>query len=170
MTYQPVFKMPYSNIFITDLFVPAYSQFGPIVTIKNGKWEFFLPEKILEEVSEQGFRMALEEGTFKSFEERYKIFLERTNNLKETKIKELSKEEFISFLKEFKQLANEFFDTYNETEFIYFKKIETELNDYAEETGNSFEDVLSNKVNLASWPEEKRVTCRLYWFNATFKV
>lgn len=156
MAYEPVFKLPYSNMFITDLFVPAYGQFDPIVTIRNGKWEFFLPERILEELSERGFRMALEEGTFKSFERRYKIFLEKTNKLKEIKIKELSKEKFISFLKEFKQFVNEFFDTYKETEFFYFKKIETELNDYVGKTEYSFEDVLSNKVNLATWPERER--------------
>lgn len=156
MAYEPIFKLPYSNIFITDLFVPAYGQFDPITTIKNGKWEFFLPEKILEELSEQGFGMALEKGTFNSFEERYKIFVERTEKFKKIKIKELSKEKFISFLKEFKQFVNEFFSTYKETEFFYFKKIETELNNYIKETKHSFEDILSNKVDLASWPEEKR--------------
>ena len=102
MTYEPIFKLPYSNIFITDLFVPAYGKFEPIVTIKNGKWEFFLSEGILKELAEQGFQMALDENTFKSFEERYKIFLEKTNKLKEIKIQEISKEEFIYFLKEFK--------------------------------------------------------------------
>lgn len=156
MTYEPLFKLPYSNIFITDLFMPAYGQFNPIVTIKNGKWEFFLSEEILERLSEQGFNMALDKSTYKSFEDRYKIFLEKTNKLKEIKIKELSKEEFISFLKEFKQFVNEFFDTYKETEFFYFKKIENELNSYVKKTEHSFEEVLSNKLNLASWPENER--------------
>jgi len=156
MTYEPVFKLPYSNIFITDLFVPAYGKFEPIVTIKNGKWEFFLPEKILKELSEQGFQMALDENTFKSFEERYNIFLEKTNKIKEIKISELTKEEFISFLKEFKQFVNEFFNTYKETEFFYFKRVETELNNYAMKTEHSFEEVLSKKVDLISWPEKER--------------
>ena len=156
MTYEPIFKLPYSNIFITDLFVPAYGKFEPIVTIKNGKWEFFLSEEILKELAEQGFQMALDEKTFKSFEERYKIFLEKTNKLKEIKIQEISREEFISFLKDFKQFVNEFFDTYKETEFFYFNKVETELNNYVKKTGHSFEEVLSNKVNLASWPEKER--------------
>src|SRR3989344_3537279 len=156
MTYEPIFKLPYSNIFITDLFVPAYGKFEPIVTIKNGKWEFFLSEEILKELAEQGFQMALDENTFKSFEERYKIFLEKTNKLKEIKIQEISREEFISFLKDFKQFVNEFFDTYKEPEFFYFNKVETELNNYVKKTGHSFEEVLSNKVDLVSWPEKER--------------
>ena len=156
MTYEPVFKLPYSNIFITDLFMPAYGQFNPIVTIKNGRWEFFLSKEILEKLSEQGFDMALDESTYKSFEDRYKTFLEKTNKLKEIEIKELSKEEFLSFLKEFKQFVGEFFDTYKETEFFYFNKIEKELNNHVKKTEHSFEEVLSNKVNLASWSEKER--------------
>ena len=73
MTYEPVFKLPYSNIFITDLFMPAYGQFSPIVTIKNGKWEFFLSEEVLEELSKQGFGMALDESSYKSFEDRCEL-------------------------------------------------------------------------------------------------
>ncbi len=156
MKYELVFKLPYSNIFITDLFVPAYGKFNPIVTIKNGKWAFFLSEKILEELSEQGFQMALDENTFKSFKERYKIFLEKTKKLKEVNIKEISKEEFIYFLSEFRQFVIEFFDTYKETEFFYFNKVESELNDYATKIENSFEEILLNKVDLASWPEKER--------------
>jgi hypothetical protein len=156
MTYEPVFKLPYSNIFITDLFIPAYGKFDPIVTIKNGKWEFFLPEKILEELSEKGFQMAIDGNSYRSFEERYKIFLDKTNKLKKINIGELLRDEFISFLGEFKQFVNEFFDTYKETEFFYFKKIETELNNYSKKTKHSFEEVLSKKVDLASWPEEER--------------
>lgn len=156
MEYEPVFKLPYSNIFITDLFLPAYGGFNPIVTIKNGKWEFFLPEKILETLSEQGFQMALQKGTFDDFERKYKEFYERTKRLEEIKRRELSKEKFISFLIEFKQFVNEFFDTYKETEFFYFKKIEMKIDSYVKGNRLSFEDVLSNEVNLTLWPEEER--------------
>lgn len=156
MKYEPVFKLPYSNIFITDLFMPAYGKFDPIVTIKNGRWEFFLSDKILKELSEIGFKMALKEGTYKSFNERYNIFLERIKELKNTKIKELSKLEFVSFLREFRYFTNEFIDTYRETEFFYFNKIERELNKFVKIKKIILEDVLSKKVELTNWPEEKR--------------
>ena len=155
MRYEPVFKLPYSNIFITDLFLPAYGEFDPIVTIKNGKWEFFLSDKVLNKVAEIGFLNALKEGTYKSFEERYKIFVEKIKKLKTINIENLSNNEFIAFIKDFKAFVYEFFDTYRETEFFYFTKIEKEINDYIQNKF-SFDDVLSNKINLASWPEEKR--------------
>lgn len=156
MSYEPVFKLPYSNVFITDIFVPAYRKFNPITTIKNGKWEFFLPEKVLEEISEEGFQMALDKNTFKSFEERYKIFSEKTLELKNIKLDEFSKKDFILFLREFKKFVIEFFDTYKETEFFYFSKVEAELNNFVQKGGHSLEEVLSNKVDLASWPEKER--------------
>lgn len=155
MKYEPVFKLPYSNIFITEIFLPAYGQFDPIVTIKNGKWEFFLSHETLEKMSNIGFNLALKPNSIGSFEERYKILNEKTKNLSKTDLKEIQTEEFIVFLNEFKKLVNEFFETYRETEFFYFTKIESEINKYIEGKF-SFEDVLSNKVDLAFWPEEKR--------------
>ena len=156
MTYEPIFKLPYANIFTTDLFVPGYKTFDPIVIIKNGKWEFFLPKEILEKLSKEGFQMALNEDLFKDFEKNYKYFLEKTHELRKIKLSNLSKEEFISFLREFKKFVNSFFYTYKKTEFFYFNKVENELDSYTKKTNHSFEEVLSKKIDLSSWPEKER--------------
>lgn len=42
MKYEPVFKLPYSNVFITDLlFKVNYRYFNAVAVIKSGKWELF---------------------------------------------------------------------------------------------------------------------------------
>jgi len=156
MSYEPIFKLPYSNVFITDLFMPSYGEFKPITIIKNGKWEFFLKKEILNNLSEKGFKMALDKNTLENFEEKYKIFIKKIKEIKIINIEELSKEDFISFLKEFKKFVKYFLDIYKETEFFYFTKIENELNKFIEEKEYSFEDVLSKKIDLSLWPEEKR--------------
>lgn len=155
MKYEPVFKLPYSNVFITDLFLPAYKEFEPIATIKNGKWEFFLSKEVLDKLARIGFELALNENSYKFFEEKYKIFSEKTSQLMNIDLTSLSNEKFIEFLKDFKRFVNEFFETYRETEFFYFAKIETEISKFIEGKYR-FEDVLSNKVDLTSWPEDKK--------------
>jgi pyruvate,water dikinase len=155
MKYEPVFKLPYSNIFITEIFLPAYKDFNPIVTIKNGKWEFFLSHEVLGGMSETGFNLALKEDSYKSFEERYQILSDKTKKLSGENLHGLANNEFVSFLTDFKKLVNEFFETYRETEFFYFTKIESELNKFIEGK-YSFEDLLANKVDITSWEEEKR--------------
>jgi len=155
MKYEPVFKLPYSNIFITDMFVSAYSESEPIVTIKNGKWEFFLSENILKKTAERGFEFAMDSGKFKEFETKYSFFKEKLESLEKVNIEELNKEEFENFLEEFKGLFIDFFKTYQETEFFYFTKVEDELKDYIKDK-YSFEDVLSNEADIVSWPEGMR--------------
>lgn len=152
MKYEPVFKLPYSNVFITDMFVTAYSNSEPIVTIKNGKWEFFLSEAMLRKTAEKGFEFAIDPDKFKEFETKYSFFKEKLDSLEKVRIEELDKEKFISFLEDFKDLFIDFFRTYQETEFFYFTKVEDELKDYIKDK-YSFEDVLSNKADIVSWPE-----------------
>ena len=45
------------------------------------------------------------------------------NGSKDGSAGKIKASEFISFLKDFKQFVNEFFDTYKETEFFYFNKV-----------------------------------------------
>jgi len=155
MKYEPVFKIAYANVFITDLFMRSYANSNPVVTIKNRKWEFFLPQDILEKHSEQGFEFALDGNKYKEFENRYSFFKERVKKLRETNLERLGKEEFLKFLDEFKEVIVGFRDTYKETEFFYFTKIEKELNEYIKGKC-SFQDLLSNRVEIGLWPEKIR--------------
>lgn len=155
MKYEPVFKIAYANIFITDLFMRSYADSDPIVTIKNRKWEFFLPQDILKKYAEQGFEFALDENKYKEFENKYSFFKEKFRKLKKTEIEKLGKGKFLKFLDEFKELLVDFRNTYRETEFFYFTKIEKELNEYIKNKC-SFQDLLSNKIEVASWPETMR--------------
>jgi len=155
MKYEPVFKLPYSNVFNTDLFVPAYSVFEPITTIKNGKWEFFLSEETLKTMAERGYEIALEQDAYKDYESKHKDFLKRIEQLQKFNIENSTKEEFLTFLGEFRKLTIDFFEVYKETEFFYFTKIEQELTNHIK--GEFlFEDLLSNKVDLTRWPDNMR--------------
>lgn len=155
MKYEPVFKLPYSNIFNTDLFAPAYSVFEPITTIKNGKWEFFLSEETLKTMAERGYEIALEQDAYKDYELKHKYFLKRIEKLQEFNIKNLTKEKFLTFLGEFRRFTIDFFEVYKETEFFYFTKIEQELTNHIKGEF-PFEDLLSNKVDITRWPDNMR--------------
>ena len=80
MNYEPVFKLPYSNIFITDLFLVSYSEFEPIVTIKNGKWEFFLEDEFLEKMSEHGFQLSLKYNSYNNFQNKLSFLIDKSIN------------------------------------------------------------------------------------------
>jgi len=155
MKYEPIFKFPYSNVFITDLFVPPYAAFEPITTIKNGKWQFFLPEETLKTLAERGYEIALEQDAYKDYELKYKEFAKRIENLQSNDIKNLAKDEFLKFLGEFRKLAIDFLEVYKETEFFYFAKIEHELIEHIKDKF-PFEDLLSNKTDITSWPDDMR--------------
>jgi len=155
MKYEPIFKLPYSNVFITDMFLGVYSNLYPIATIKNGKWEFFLSKETLKECAEKGFEFALSGRKYKEIEAKYNLFKEKLASLEKIKIKELDKNEFLEFLDEFRKFFIELFKVYSETEFFYFVEIENKLKDFIKDK-YSFEDIFSDKVNIASWPEEIR--------------
>jgi len=155
MTYEPIFKLPYSNVFITDMFLGAYSNLDPIATIKNGKWEFFLSKETLKKCAEKGFEFALSERKYKEIETNYPFFKEKLASLEKIKIEELNKNKFLEFLDEFRKFFIELFKVYSETEFFYFAKIENKLKDFIKDK-YPFEDIFSDKVNIASWPEEMR--------------
>ncbi|MFH1501363.1 MAG: PEP-utilizing enzyme [archaeon] len=153
--YELIFKLPESNVFMTDMLVPAYSTFYPIVTIKNGKWEFLMSEENLRKIAQAGYEFALSEDKYREQESKYPIFLEKIKKIKKIKIKELDNKNFITFLIEFKLLFSDFFNTYKETEFIYFAKIEKVVQEYIEDK-HSFDEVLSGEADLTTWPPEYR--------------
>ncbi len=155
MKYEPVFKLPYSNIFITDLFIVAYADAKPIITIKNGKWEFYLSKEFLKECSEKGFEFAMTSNKYKEFETKHSFFDEKLKILKKSEIEKLNKKEFLKYLDDFRETFTDFFKMYRETEFFYFTKIENELNSYIQDKF-SFQDLLSDKVDITSWPEAMR--------------
>ena len=156
MKYEPVFKLPYSNIFITDiLFRGAYGKFRAIATIKNGKWELFIDKKILEELSEMRFEEALKGINFNEFEENSLILCKELTQLKDKEVENLSDKQFLEFLDKMFDMAGKFMNNYSQTEFFFFTKIEREIGEFISDKF-SFEEVLSSEVNLVSWPEEKR--------------
>jgi len=157
MKYEPVFKMSRSNVIVTDVYTRSYMKYGSIVTIKNGKWETFLSEESLKKCSEEGYLFALDKNKYKEFENKYPFFKEKFRKLKEINIEQLNKEEFLEFLEEVEKLFVYFYDTYRETEFFYFTKLEKELKSYIQKENKfSLQELLSNKVDLALLPEKMR--------------
>ncbi|OGJ16908.1 hypothetical protein A3K73_00530 [Candidatus Pacearchaeota archaeon RBG_13_36_9] len=155
MNYEPVFKIDYGNIFITDLFIRSFVDADAIVTIRNRKWEFFLSKSNLDKYAEEGYKFALEGNKYKEFGKKHLIFIERFKQLKEINIENLDKKGFLKFLDKFKDFAVDFRDVYKETEFFYFTKIEKELNEFIKGRF-SLQDLLSNKVEIIFWPEKIR--------------
>lgn len=155
MKYEPVFRVAYPNIFAIELYIKAYAESKPLAIIKNSKWEFFLSKSALEKYSKIGFESALDDNNYKKLERNYHIFVEKFQNLKGMKIEELNKEEFSKFLKEFEDLFVNYYSIYKETEFFYFTEIEKELGEHIKDKF-SFQDLLSGRVEIASWPEKMR--------------
>ncbi len=156
MEYEPIFKFPEYNIFMTDLFLQNYWQFNPIITMKNGGWEMFLSEDMLKKVSERGYSYALQDGFFEQFEEESMKMVKLVLEIKDTKVEEMDNEQLTHFIDKLFGLAKKFLAKYNLTEFINFTKIEKEIQDYIEEKDISFEEVMSGCADLTTWPEDKR--------------
>lgn len=155
MKYEPVFKLPYSNVFITDLlFKGAYHKLKGIAVIKNGKWELFVEKELLEELSSKRYEEVLKGLAFNEFK---KVSLELAERLKEldVEIKEFDNIQFSEFLEKMFNVGGRFMDNYTKTEFFYFNKIEKELGDFIKDKF-SFEEILSKKININSWPEDKK--------------
>jgi len=153
--YEPAFKFAQYNVFMTDLFFQPYGEVDSFVTIKNGKWEFFVSEEAIRKLSERGYDCALQETFFKNFEIKSLDLGREVTNLNSKKVEEMNNEEFLIFLDKLFALGKRFAEEYKKTEFLYFKKIEKELNEQLGEK-NSFQDLLSENLNLASWPEKER--------------
>jgi len=155
MKYDSIFKFQDYNIFLVDLFLRSYKSVNPITMIKNRNFEFFVPEEKIKELSEEGFKFALEKGFFERFKGESMAIGKEVLEIKETKIEEMNDEEFLLFLDKLFDVAKRFMDKYKITEFIYFKKIEAEIMNYIKDK-TSFQDVLSGDADLAAWPEDKR--------------
>jgi len=155
MKYEPVYKFPEFSIFITYLFWQNYIKYGPIATIKNGKWEMFLSQKTLNEFSEKGYQFALTTGFFEKFKKEVIEVGKEVLELKDEKIEEMDKEQFLNFLDKLFDLAKRFTEKYYITEFTHFTKIEKELKEFIKDK-ISFQELLSGDVNIAGWPENKR--------------
>lgn len=155
MKYEPIFKLPYSNIFITNLlFKGAYGEFDAIATIKNGKWELFMEKDFLNKISEERYKEVTNGVNFKDFEKNSLHLAEELKRL-DTEIGDFDNDKFIEFLGKMFDIGGRFMGNYTKTEFFFFAKIERELGEVIKGKF-SFEDVLSKKVDLSSWQKEDR--------------
>ncbi len=155
MKYEPVFKFAEYNVFMTDLFFQPYGEVDSIITIKNGKWEFFIAKDSAKRLAEEGFNFAFKRGFYDKFKKKSLSLGKELLGLNKEEIDSIDNEEFLLFLENFFDLGKRFAEEYKKTEFFYFRKIEKEINEYIQ--GKFFfEDILSNKVDLASWPKDKK--------------
>ncbi|MEK7478479.1 MAG: PEP/pyruvate-binding domain-containing protein [Patescibacteria group bacterium] len=157
VNYEPVFKLPYSNIFISELlFRSSYKDIeGVAMTIKNGKWKLFIQKFILDKLSEERFNKVLKGSDFKSFESGSLKAADEILKLSKRDLKEIDNKEFINLLEELFKIGGHIFEYYMQTEFFYFTKIENQLQEYVKGKIN-IQDVLSGKVNLKLWSDDKR--------------
>jgi hypothetical protein len=156
MKYEPIYKLPYSNAIITDLlFKITYRHFNAVAVIKNGKWELFIERDFLKEIAEKRYQEVLAGLDFKEFETNSLKLAKELLSIKNIDVKNMNKNEFISFLDKMFDIGGRFMANYSKTEFIYFRKIEEELGKYIKGRF-SFEDVLSRKMDVSLFPDDKR--------------
>ena len=155
MKYEPIFKLPYSNVFITDLlFKGPYKDLNAIAIIKNGKWELFVEKKLLERLSETRFNEVVEGINFDEFEKKSLVLSQELIKLNKD-VSGLNNNEFIIFLDKMFETGGRFMSNYTQTEFFFFEKIEKELGELIKDKF-SFEDVLSKKADIGLWEEDKK--------------
>ena len=154
MEYEPIFKFPEYNIFMTDLFLQNYWKFNPIAIIKNGRWEMFLSKEVLKEIAKKGYNYALQNGFFTDLEEQSEKMITGVLELAKEDIESKDKKSLLEFAERLYSFAKRFLEKYNLTEFIYFTKIEKELEEYLGE--QSFQDLMSGNIEIANWPEKER--------------
>jgi len=156
MKYEPIFKLPYSNILVNSFtFAISYKDYDAIATIKNGKWELFIPKNKLKELSEKRYKEVINGLDFEGFEKESMKAAKEVLELNEVNMSNMDKKEFLEFLDNLYSVGGNFFKIYKETEFFHFTKIERELGKYIEEKF-SFQDVLTNKIDLSPWPEKEK--------------
>jgi len=125
MKYEPVFKLPYSNVFITDLlFKFTYKHLDSIAVIKNGKWEIFIKKEFLDKIAEQRYKEVIDGLDFKEFERNSLKLAKELIELKDFNVENLSNNEFILLLDKLFDIGGRFMANYSKTEFIHFKRIE----------------------------------------------
>jgi phosphohistidine swiveling domain-containing protein len=155
MKYKPIFKLPYANIFHINLFLMGYGNLDPIVILKNNKFEMFLSDETLKKCAEEGFEKSQEDEFFREFEEESLEYANQLIRLKNKEISYINNIQFINFLKELKEISEKLLGRYKLTEFMFFSKIEEELGVFIKDRF-SFEEVLSGKVDILSWPEREK--------------
>ncbi len=153
MNYVPLFKFLDWNVLLSDLFLQGYSDFYPAAILKNGNFEFYSTEERLNEIAEAGYKSALNTN-FDDFQKKAIKATKKYVDFEKENIEEMDNKQFIQFLDRLFDAAKDFSEYYSKTEFPYFAKVEKEVQDYMGE--NSFQEVLSGKANLDSWPADKR--------------
>lgn len=157
MEYEPIFKLPYSNVFLTDiLFKGGYKNFDTLATIKNGKWELFISKNDLSKLSEKRYQEVLKGIDLEKFEDNFIKVKNNFRNISNQNIKKLDNEEFIKLLKDFISTAIDYLELYIKTEFFMYTKIENSIGKYIEDK-YFFEDILSNKIDLSIFPRDIKI-------------
>lgn len=155
MRYEPVFKFPYLNVFITSLLVNgAYHKLKGIVVIKNGKWELFVEKEFLNNLSNERYKEVISGINFEEFKKNSLKLIEELREL-DIEIKDFDKNKLLDFLKKMFEVGGRFIENYTKTEFFFFSKIEEELGEFIKGKF-SFEDVLSKRIDISSWPNDKK--------------
>jgi pyruvate,water dikinase len=157
MEYVPIFKLPYSNVFLTNiLFEGGYKNFDTLVTIKNGKWELFISKENINKLSNDRYQEVLNGIDLNKFNDDFIKTKKEFDILSNKEINKLSHKEFIKILKDFIDTAIKYLKLYITTEFFMYNKIEKEINEFIEGKF-SFEDILSDKIDLKIFPKNIRI-------------
>lgn len=155
MEYIPVFTVIKVNVLASEpLLRSSYGSLGMICTVENENWTALLPENSLNNLSNELYKKALTKDFLKNYKNDADKTIKSLNKLviQKNKIPELSNKELFELLKEFIGWASNFFNTYNQTEFFCFTKIENEIKIYAKNQ-QLLNDFLSDKSLPKDLPE-----------------
>ncbi|MFA6428441.1 MAG: PEP/pyruvate-binding domain-containing protein [Candidatus Buchananbacteria bacterium] len=151
--YQPIFKFAEYNVLMTDFFFLAYRELGPLVTIVDSKWIFYLSENRQQELAELGYIYASQKGFFENFKKRSLGEGREFRQLAKINLGILSDAKFILFLDKLFAVGERFVKDYRITEYTYFIKIEQELKTFL---GEDLQKVLAKKGSLKKYPPHIR--------------
>lgn len=155
MNYEPIFKLPYSNIIIIDLlFKSGYNYLDALMTLQEGSFDLYLPEETVKKESQARYNDIIKGESLIKFEKDAKEAINTALNLGKIDIFKLPREDFINFLKNFFIVAGKSIYYYQKTENFYFRKIEEELEKFCKDKYN-LDEVLSKDFDLSSWPDDK---------------
>jgi len=153
--YEMIFRIEQMDVLTGDNFFKAYAELDPVTIIKDENMEMYVSGEKLKELSEKGYELALEPNSYKEYEKKALKLGKEMLQYQDTELSQLSNKEFTDIVEKFFDIGGRFLKEYKKTEFIFFTKVEKILEDYIEGKC-SFEELMKDKVDLSSWPKDKK--------------
>jgi pyruvate,water dikinase len=151
--YEPLFRFLEWGVFFSEMELKAFEDLKPIFVVRNKRYDLFGDKQKLEEFDKKQLDFALVDGAYETVKEEFLESKKQFDILRNINIKKLDNQKMASFFKEFIGVWTRWIKHYMKIDRL--RLIEKELNKYIKGKC-SFQDVLSEKVDVSNWPEDKK--------------